>query len=277
MRIDDAGARTWLLAALAGWALLAWMLTIFGMARDVAPLREDPSMLRPLPELPSAPGGRLGPAAQYGELAARPLFAADRQPRPFAIAGLETGAGDTAFDYVLTSVLITPGLKMAILQPADGSDPVRVRLDEAPEAHPAWRLSTLAERSAVFEGPDGQRSLELRVYDGQGGQAPTAVAVDPATSSRRNGNVLPIQPPRAQPAPPQRGMAPTGQTSPASPEQPPAAPPDVTEEPSPSDAGPMTNEAQMEAIRKRIEARRAQLRQQATQPPQPTQPPAQSP
>lgn len=270
MRIDDAGPRTWLLAALAGWALLAWALAMFGMGRQVAPLPQDPAALRPLPALPGEPAGQLGPATQYDQLAARPLFASDRQPRPFVIAGQEADAGASAFDYVLTSVLITPGLRMAILQPADGSDPVRVRVDEAPEAHPAWRLSAVDERSAVFDGPEGQRTLELRVFDGQGGLAPTAVSTETASQPRRP--PLPVAPPRPGTAP-----APAGTPSPApvpAPTQVPSVPP---EEPSQSEAGPMTNEAQMEAIRKRIEARRAQLRQQASPPTPPTQPPAQSP
>ncbi|HEY0503562.1 MAG TPA: hypothetical protein VGD42_08710, partial [Lysobacter sp.] len=176
MRLDEAGPRTWLLAVVAGWAVLAWLLAVVGMGRHAPSLAPDPGLLRPLPQMrPPAPE-RLGPLSQYAQIGQRPLFTQDRQPKPFFMQGQGEGEGQqTAFDYQLTSVLITPGLRMAILQPADGSESVRVKLGEVPESHPSWRLTALDARSAVFEGPDGRREMVLRVFDGTGGQPPTAV------------------------------------------------------------------------------------------------------
>ncbi|MBW3549812.1 MAG: general secretion pathway protein GspN [Proteobacteria bacterium] len=275
MRIEDASSRTWLLAAVAGWAVIAWVLALVGMGGRVAPLDDDASLLRPLPGMPAASVSPLGPPTQYSEIGARPLFARDRQPRPFLLQG-DDGAAAGEFDYVLTSVLLSPRVKLAILQSPENGESVRVRLDQAPESHPAWRLIALGPRSAVFEGPEGRHELELRVYDGVGGQAPTAVSRD---SSGRARTDLPIRPPAPSPA------ADPAQDS-ASPERPTDAV-DTTEDAaaSPDADAPLSDQAQMEAIRQRIQARRDQLRMQAPQqaprptPPQPRnspQPPAKS-
>ncbi|MET3929023.1 general secretion pathway protein N [Lysobacter sp. OAE881] len=280
MRLDDAGPRTWLLATVAGWAVLAWLLAVFGMGRHAQALEADPGLLRPLPNArPPAPQ-RLGPLSQYAAIAQRPLFSQDRLPKPFFLQGEGEGEGQqTAFDYVLTSVLITPTLKMAILQPADGSESVRVKLGEVPESHPAWRLTSLDARSAVFEGPEGRREMTLRVFDGNGGQPPTAVATAPGTNRQQPVGV-PV-PPAAANAAAANAARPGNASANARPAgngtasnrnanntQTPAPPP----APEPSENTPMTPEAQMEAIRKRIEARRAQMRQQQSE-----QPPAQTP
>ncbi|HZH44608.1 MAG TPA: hypothetical protein VEY50_11055 [Lysobacter sp.] len=239
MRLDAAGPRTWLLATLAGWALIAWLLALAGMGRRVEPLPPDPALQRPLPPLPRPAPPVLGPPGQYVAVGARPLFTSDRRPKPFAVAGANAG-GEQAptFDYVLTSVMLTPRVKLAILQSRDGSQSVRVRLGEAPEAQPGWRLTALDPRRAVFEGPEGQRALELRVFDGQGGAPPTAVRATDANAAAAAVSALPVPPP---PAPP----APTATSEPAERVD--------------------TAEAQMDAIRRRIEARRAALRQQQQQ------------
>jgi len=263
MRLDDVGARTWLLAAVAGWAVLAWLLAVFGMAGRIAPLADDPSLVKSVPALPAGSASRLGPISQYAEIGARPLFSTDRRPKPFSLQGDADGTkASEEFDYVLTSVLITPNLQLAILQSPDGNVSARVKLGEAPEKHPAWRLSTLNARSAVFDGPSGQRTLDLRVFDGVGGQPPTPVA-----SGRQPTDATPVTQPLSD-----NGMAPQPITAPS---QPPSAPvPAGTVKPAPAapatSTPPVSEQAQMEAIRQRIQARRAQLRQQS----QPTQPPA---
>jgi general secretion pathway protein N len=267
MRVEDVGARTWLLGAIASWGILAWLLAVFGMGSRIAPLLDDPALVKPIPALPAHMANRLGPISQYAEIGARPLFSEDRRPKPFSLKGGDDATdASQEFDYVLTSVLITPNLQLAILQPPDGSKSVRVKLGEAPESHPAWRLSALNERSAVFDGPNGQRTVDLRVFDGTGGEPPTAIARD----GRQGVPAGTISPDGAVPMPsaPSQPMQPSPGTSARA-----AAPPTATKPPQPPPATstpPMTEQAQMEAIRQRIQARRAQMRQQA----QPTQPPA---
>jgi len=261
VRVEDAGPRTWLLAAAAGWAVLAWLLAVGGMGGRIEPLADDPSLLQPLPPIRPAPPARIGPPGDYEAIAARPLFSSDRQPHPFSLQGEDEQAAVEVFDYVLTSVLITPRLKLAIIQPADGSESVRVRLDQAPESHPAWRLVGLGERSAVFEGPEGQRTLTLRVFDGVGGVRPTELGSDS---------------PAAAPDAPAR-RAPAAAVDDASAD---SEPPLRDEEG--ASAAPATDQAQMDAIRQRIQARRAKLRGEAPPPrdaadPPPPQPPANRP
>ncbi|RDZ27076.1 general secretion pathway protein GspN [Lysobacter silvisoli] len=275
MRLDAATPRTWLLAAVAGWAVLSWLLALAGMGRQAQLLDPDPSLSQALPQLRAPAKPRLGPITQYAEIANRPLLMEDRRPRAFFVQGKgDEAAQANTFDYVLTSVLITPQVQMAILQPADGSESVRVKLGEVPESHPAWRLTSLDPRKAVFEGPEGRREMDLRIFNGQGGQPPTAVAVPPAAAPPQTtgpGSVA-AQPPTQAPRPQQPVRPPNQAPVPA----PPPAPGPVTNSVGPvvdtSGNQPMTEQAQMEAIRKRIEARRAQLRQQQQQ-----QPPAKTP
>lgn len=264
MRIDSFGPRSWLLAALAGWALLVWVLTLFGLGGQIRPLPDDPSLASALPKLPQQAPERLGPLAQYSEIAARPLLSQSRKPQAFFISGQEGGEQPQTFDFVLTSVLITPQLQMAILQPAQGGEGVRLKVGDAPESAQGWRVSEIHPRSVVIEGPEGPRTLELRVFDGLSGQPPSASPPSP-------GSGAPIQPPGSGTAVPPPGSPVMATPSPPMPVSPAAnagpAPPQGSE-PAAVEA-PMTTEQQMEAIRKRIEARRAQLRQQGQAPPPP--------
>ena len=263
MRAEDIAPRTWLLGAAAGWAVLAWLLALFGLGGRVAPLAEDPSLLQPLPQSRPSPAERLGPFGQYGETAARPLFSEDRRPKPFSLRP-EGEAEDNSFEYVLTGVLLTPSLKMAVLQPTAGGDSVRVKLGESSEQVAAWRLVSLEPRKAVFEGPDGQRSMDLRAYDGSGGQPPTASGQQPVAGARRpQPPAIQIDVPTADAADAANSAANAVADATAAPK--PAKPPQ-SPQPAP-DQSATTPEAQIEAIRQRIQARREQLRREAQQTP----------
>ena len=276
MRVDSASPRTWLLATLAGWALLVWLLALFGMGGTITPLPDDASMLQRLPTPPKPPAERIGNLAQYGETGTRPLFSEDRRPQPFSLQPEGETPQEPSFDFILTSVLQTPGLQMAIVQPTDGGGSVRMKLGEAPEEAKGWRLVELHPRSAVFDGPEGQKSLELRTFDGNGGEAPTAVAQAPTqTGGRPAGDASSPTPTLPLPTKPQPGAAaaaPSPRPVPAAPTAPTTA---TTGQSTTGQPTTTTPEAQMDAIRKRIEARRALLRAQAQQAQQ--QPPAQKP
>ena len=259
MGSENIGPRTWLLVTVAGWGVLTWLLALAGMGGAIRPLPADPSLVQALPQLQPAAPERLGPLAQYGEMGARPLFSESRRPEPFFISGEEGGEQPQTFDFVLSSVLITPGLRLAILQSREGGESVRVRLGDAPDAAPNWRVIEINPRSVVIAGPEGQQTLDLRVFDGSGGQAPTASQVDAAASSMPGSPVASGQPPRQAPAAP----------SPAQ-----VVPPDAMPGQVESDAAAepaLTTEQQMDLIRRRIEARRAQLREQGELPPPPGQ------
>lgn len=261
MRLEDVSPRTLLLATLAGWALFAWILALAGMAGRVTPLPDDPALLQPLPQARAASPERLGPFGQYAEIGTRPLFSEDRRPQPFSLQpeGEGEAPADT-FEYVLTSVILTPTLRLAIVQPAAGGESIRIKLGESAEQAAAWRLVALNPRSAIFEGPEGQRTLDLRTFDGTGGQAPTPAQ---ATTADANGSADSMA---TQPAAPR--LPPAAPSPPPPPPAPAARPPAVATDATgnvPTAPAVQTPEAQMEAIRKRIEARRAQLRREAQQ------------
>lgn len=243
MRIDDAGPRTWLLAAAAGWSLCLWVLALAGMGGRIAVLPDDPSLLQPLPAPAPAAAGRLGPPGQYAAISTRPVLSPDRTPQPFSLRSEAAGeVVEERFEYVLTGVLLTPGLQMAILQPAGGGESVRLRVGQAPDDAPSWRLVSLSPRAAVFEGPGGEQALELRSYDG-GADVRSAMPAGTVDATPRPAPPMPPDPMREA-----------------------ADPGAVVEE---ADAA-ATPQEQMDAIRKRIEARREQLRREArsAQPPQ---------
>lgn len=209
---------TWLLAGFCSWALLLWIGALFGMGGRVAPVEPLPASALPQPG-PATPD-RIGPLIRYAEAAARPLFTQDRRPRGF-LASVPEGEGEAAqsasLDFILTGVLISPQVRLAILQPSGGGEAQRVREGSSPEGANGWRLLEVQPRRVVFEGGSGQVTLDLRAFGGSG-PAPAAVARNPADAN---------------------GAAP---------------PPIASEAPSQSEA------ARIETIRRRIEARRAQLR-----------------
>lgn len=285
MRIDATNARTWLVAAVGGWALLFALLSLAGLGSRIGTLEDDGVVAAPIGPAPgnAAPAP---PLSSFDEVAARPLFSGDRRPHPFFIDPQDEGEGTgTGFDYVLTSVLRTPDFAMAILQPTGGGESIRLKVGEGPPEASNWLLDSVDARSVVFNTPEGPRTLELRVFDGTGGQPPTpmtptpppdgqstaqAASRPPATpvqaarnaagaAARAAGNGASQQPggdaqagngqPRG--AAGQQATAVTGSDGSATPEATPAA-------------GP--SEAQVEAIRRRIEERRARLRQQQQQP-----------
>lgn len=218
--LGRARASTWLLAAACAWALLLWLAAALGMGTRIEPVQAV--ALGALPAPPAAVGERLGPLGQYAGAASRPLFTQDRRPRAFlAVAQGEGEGSGAALDFVLTGVLVSPQVRLAILQPSGGGDSQRVREGTAPEGAGDWRLLEVRPREALFEGPGGQVSLELRSF---------GVAGEPGA---RAGTPVPSM----VPPPPQEGVRDVGNAAP--------------------------DEARrIEDIRRRIEARRAQMRQQ---------------
>lgn len=252
MRLEDIAPRTLALAVVAAWAGIAWLLALSGMGSALPEGESGSVAAPPIPSLPAGAAPALGPLPQYGGIAERPLFALDRRPHPFVLDG-EGGAAEAAqFDLVLTSVLITPRTSLAILQKPDGSESFRVQIGEAPAPYPGWRLVALRPRSADLEGPEGRRTLELRVFDGQGGSPPGVSQVP--------GGMPPVPPPVAPPGSP----VPVPEIVPVQPQ--PGAVPPATDASTP-------DPAQIEAIRRRIEARREQMRQRARTPTPPGAPP----
>ena len=223
-RLAHAGPLTWLLAALAAWAMLAWLAALLGMGGRIAPVEAAAAGPLPVAKAPSA--DRLGPLSQDADAASRPLFSVDRRPRAFMATGPEGNEGQAAtqtLDFILTGVLISPQVRLAILQPPAGGDSQRVHEGKSPEGAAGWRLVEVQPRRAIFEGAGGQATLDLRTF---GSASNPAI---PGQAGKRDGDLTQVAPP---PPPP----------------------------PPPAGAGDQTEQQRIETIRKRIEARRAQLR-----------------
>lgn len=222
-RLERAGPLAWLLAAFAGWAILACVAALAGMGGHIAPAQADPPGALPVSK-PAVPD-RIGPLSQYGEAAARPLFTTDRRPRAFLATspeGSDGAAPAQSLDFVLTGVLISPQVQLATLQPTGGGESQRVQVGKSPEGAAGWRLVEVQPRRAVFEGGGGQSTLELRTFG----------------ASDADREAIARAAPGARPPPAASDAAPAPATS------------------------PQNEQQRIEAIRKRIEARRAQIRAQ---------------
>ena len=237
-RLERAGAKTWLLLAAATWALLLWMAALTGMGSH---LRATPVLAAdPLPPPTPAQPARIGPLTQYAEAASRPLFTQDRRPRSFIATNPDGGDGAAVqaqtLDFILTGVLISPQVQLAILQPTAGGESQRVRVGRSPEGADGWQLLSLEPRRAIFAGGGSQLTLDLRTFGDAGkpmAQSVPETGVVGATVAGAN------------------GAASAAST---------AAPPAPPAPPAPDAAVPQTDQARIEAIRQRIEARRAQQR-----------------
>lgn len=230
-----------LLAGFVLWAASVLLTAFFGLGARFNPLPVDMSLAKPIPNVKIAQNKVvLEPLSSYSEVGARPLLMFDRRPGIVQAApGDNSGA---ELDVTLGSVLITPNLKMAIFRENQGGAVRRVRLGEVIE-NSGWRLVQLDPRRAVLEGPTGQRSLDLLVFNGKGGEAPTPLttAAPPESSNAQPSNAMATAPVQTKPANANAVAPVTTVTAPQN----------------------MTQEQQIEAIRQRIAARRAQMQADA--------------
>ncbi|MBA0386320.1 general secretion pathway protein GspN [Stenotrophomonas maltophilia] len=250
MKLEQISLRTGFLLALAGWAAAVWLATVFGLGSQLPGADGDADAAPSLPSLPLLAAERMASADSYSAIGERPLFAEDRRPRPYLLGGSEPAASAA---LRLTGVLLTGDFGMATFT-TEQNRSLRLRLNG--EAVDGWQLVALQPRQATVIGPGGNQVLELAVFNGQGGEPPTvlrgangvppagAVVVPPSAGA-------PPSPVAATPPTPPAGNAPTPAASAA--KTPPA-----------NNNGP--SEAQMQAIRERIQARRRQLQQQQQQP-----------
>jgi general secretion pathway protein N len=134
---------------------------------------------------PQATPDRIGPLAQYADAASRPLFTQDRRPRSFlATAGEGDGAAQSqALDFILTGVLISPQVQLAVLQPSGGGEAQRVRVGKSPEGAAGWRLLEVQPRRAIFEGGGGQAPRPAHVRQA-GGPCPGQRRASPGRRRR---------------------------------------------------------------------------------------------
>jgi general secretion pathway protein N len=111
---------------------------------------------RPPMTLPERPATTLPPPVpldQFADVWRKPLFSPDRQPAANAAGGGNLG------DLQLTGIILTPGLRMALLHGKGGPE-IRLREGSAlPDG--SWTLVELKPRSALFDSPGGRTELKL--------------------------------------------------------------------------------------------------------------------
>ncbi len=218
------------------------MVSIAALAGMGSTLRPTPVLAAtPLPRPTPLQAARIGPLAQYSEAASRPLFTEDRRPRSFMATGPDGSEGGAVqvqtLDFILTGVLISPQVQLAVLQPTGGGASQRVRVGKSPEGVAGWQLLRLEPRRAIFQGGGGEVALDLRTF-GEAGAAATPGAVRLGGTSTVGADA---------------GAAAEATAAAAS-----AA--SAAANAASSAAPPQTDAARIEAIRQRIEARRAQQR-----------------
>lgn len=225
-----------LMAVVALWALLFAIAGMAGLGGRYRLHPDDPGRVPALPALDlSQARSPLQPLETYADIGERPLFSDDRRPLPppeeEAVAEEAPPPPAAPLDIAVTSIIMTPDVRIAIVTDNKTGSSQSLRVGQTLEGEQsAWTLAELEPRKAVFSGPTGRSSVDLRVFNGTGAQAPS-----PAPSA----------------------AAASGEEAAASPAQ---AQDPVAE---PSAGEPMTPESRAEMIRRRIEERRRQMREEA--------------
>jgi general secretion pathway protein N len=263
LRLD---ARGWLWAVAAAWALLCAIVALLGFGGRYQLLADDPSKVQPLPAIAKASTAPvLGPLENYAAASKRPLFYPDRKPIAVHVPGQNSSA--QPLNVVLTSVIITPSVQMAIVQDVQTHVSYRAKQGQSLDGpYSAWKLVSVSPRAAVFESGQGQTTLELRVFNGQGGELPTRMGLTPeVVASGALGPPLP----NAAMLPPNPNVAPQLMSAPAPPPPPPVvATPEVASDVA-NAAANATRQAEM--IRQRIEQRRREAQAQNDVPSSPNE------
>lgn len=179
----------------------------------------------------------VGGFEEYASIVQRPLFSDDRRPPAEEDSAAEQESEQAAsvpLNVVVTSIVITGERQIAIVTDPESKRSQTVSVGAALEGdQSSWRLAELQPRRAVFEGPAGRSEVELRVFDGQGGEPPTPLSRSGV--ARAEGNAGSEAEPKEDPGQPQGTQAVQAESP----------------------------EARAEQIRRRIEERRRQMREEA--------------
>jgi len=174
---------------------------------------------------------------QYGDIVAQPLFNETREPEEIVETGAtgeEAAASAAPLNVALTGVMITPDVQIAFVRDNATNEVRRVKVGNPLEGEQSgWKLVELKARGAVFEG-EGLGKQEVELTTDTRGATPTAAPPVVAAVADPNAPVPPPPDPNATPAQ-NAGLQP----------------------------GEQTVAANADEIRRRIEERRKQLREEA--------------
>jgi general secretion pathway protein N len=136
--------------------LLGAVLLMFLAGAGRAVRWDAPRAVPPLPSAGSAAGlPQPLPLQQFAVVWQKPLFSPERKPVARAADG-----GSSLGDLDLTGIILTPGLRMALLRDRVGDREVRLREGESlPDG--SVKLVEIHPRSALFDSPAGRTELKL--------------------------------------------------------------------------------------------------------------------
>lgn len=142
------------LAAFAVLLAAVWLLFLSGIGRGAH--WDAPRALVPLPPVGNAANlPRPVPLQQFAQVWQKPLFSPDRKPVAHAADG-----GSSLGDLDLTGIILTSGLRMALLHDKNGDKQVRLREGESlPDG--SITLVEVRPRSALFDSSAGRTELKL--------------------------------------------------------------------------------------------------------------------
>lgn len=170
------------LAAATAWSGLFALAAVTGLGGRHTTLGEDAGLVPPLPEVNLEQAvSRLEGQGFYAEIGDRPLFNFDRRPLPPVQSQAAQTQDDAPpppvnLDVVLTSIIKSSDRQIAIVLHPSSNKSQTLNVGEHLDGDMnIWRLVELQPRAAVFEGPGGRKLLEQRVFDGTGGQPPTPI------------------------------------------------------------------------------------------------------
>jgi general secretion pathway protein N len=214
---------------------------------------DDPAAPEALPPLRAAAMPPTSPLNRYAEVWQRPLFMADRKPA--AVADADDSSSNIG-DLELTGIIMTSGLRMALLRDRGKDMTVRVK-EGSPLADGHWTLASLTPRSAIFDNGGEHRELTLKVA------APEALTKD---ATKSGAGPVPGQPPQPARAPTPAGNGVhveqvSGITGPALPR--PAAAQARDTPPRQDDSA--LQQARIEALKQAVQKRRMEQQQQRQQ------------
>jgi general secretion pathway protein N len=229
---------------------------------------------RPVPPLPTTSRAAALPAPvpleQFAAVWQHPLFSPDRKPTVHG-AGNNSNLGAMQ----LTGIILTRGLRMALLHDKKSGQEVRVHEGDAlPDG--SWTLTQVRARSALFDSSSGRAELKLpagapidnarsQSKAAAGEQQPSprdqqsGVSSDAAntwTSNGQGGQAKPEQPPGADQGNPAAGASDQDQSNPDEPAAEQEAPPAEPPAPAASQAGDQQAE-RIQRLRETILKRRA--------------------
>ncbi len=214
-----------------------------------------------LPEIKSEAYALAAYPERYKLIEDKPVFNEDRKPTPPGDAAPDPNNKPVGeLQAVLTGVILSGELQMALMKDGTNQKPMRIRLGTPLEGSlSAWKLVELKPRSAIFEAGGQRKELALATYDKAltpppPSAFPTPPPPPPQQQANPNGQPPPPPPIAANPAPPAQPAAPAdpfyGNTAPN--------PANANAQAAAQQGAPNADE-----IRRRIEERRRQLREEA--------------